>query len=359
MKVKYIVKGNKIGNIAIATKSSREFRCDFLNPEIVKTVNTNIRSHTAQRVLFFFKYGCKNLKRNVQKSDQQRIDDIQARLDQIAIEAVNEGIIATIGDVLVPGWSVLSLPNEIEVEVETPTIEEPVKVNPMESIKKVLGRLIDFFSEFDFEPNFRFVNTLCLSQSPVDYVTNYFTLSDNNFLASIKEKMKSYEFKSIIEDMKEITPTTVINKHLKIYYGSQGTGKTTMAMGEANDNCMVCHSAMLPSDLLEDFDFEQGNATFKPSALYRAIEEGKKIVLDELNLLPFESVRFLQSILDGKKCFEYKGRTVNIHDDFQIIGTMNLTVNGGTYALPEPLIDRAADLKQFKLTADMLASALV
>lgn len=228
----------------------------------------------------------------------------------------------------------------------------------------VVQHLIDFFSEFYFEPNFRFVNTLALlnKQDTIDakqYVENYFELSDSEFLSSIVEKLCSLEFDVLLKDLKEFSPSTKINKRFKLYYGSQGTGKTTEALKEADGLCMICHSAMLPSDLMEDFKFDDGKAGFNPSILWRAMEEGRKICLDEINLLPFESLRFLQSILDGKEEFTYKGVVVKIKEGFQIIGTMNLVVNGSVYSLPEPLIDRAEELKKFKLTASDLSRALV
>ena len=130
-------------------------------------------------------------------------------------------------------------------------------------------------------------------------------------------------------------------------------------MLEAENNCMTCHSAMLPSDLMEDFKFVDGKAEFVPSALQIAMTEGKKIVLDEINLLPFESLRFLQTILDGKTEFIYKGKTVKIVDGFKIIGTMNLVVNGCTYGLPEPLVDRAEELRKYSLTAKNLVGAII
>lgn len=116
---------------------------------------------------------------------------------------------------------------------------------------------------------------------------------------------------------------------------------------------------MLPQDLMEDFQFIDGKAHFTPSALQNAIVNGKTITLDEINLLPFESLRFLQSILDNKTEFEYKGSVIKITEGFKIIGTMNLIVNGAVYALLEPLIDRAANLKEYKLTADSLMNALI
>lgn len=225
-------------------------------------------------------------------------------------------------------------------------------------------KMIDFFKEFAFSPNFRFMNTFTrmLNKNVNEgkqYIANYFKLVDNSYTNAIIDKMSSSEFHDICNILTSAHPSTKINNRFKLYYGCQGTGKTTEAMKETNNNVMICHSAMLPSDLMEDFNFNNGKAEFTPSALCKAMTEGKKIVLDEFNLLPFESLRFLQSILDNKQSFEYKGHTINIKDGFEIIGTMNLQVNGMIYALPEPLVDRAEELKEFTLTADNLVSAII
>lgn len=232
------------------------------------------------------------------------------------------------------------------------------------ALESTLQKLIDFFSEFSFEPNYRFVNTFAYAcQSSIDtaknYVARYFELTDSQFMTSIVEKMKSTEFKEICVAFSTTAPTHKVNSRFKLYYGSAGTGKTTSAMLEAENNCMTCHSAMLPADLMEDFKFVDGKAEFVPSALQIAMTEGKKIVLDEINLLPFESLRFLQTILDGKTEFIYKGKTVKIVDGFKIIGTMNLVVNGCTYSLPEPLVDRAEELRKYSLTAKNLVGAII
>ena len=171
--------------------------------------------------------------------------------------------------------------------------------------------------------------------------------------------MNSTEFDMICSNLSKVKPNKKINNRFELFYGSQGTGKTTYAMEQSNNNVMVCHSAMLPSDLMEDFKFIDGKPNFKPSALQNAMINGEKIVLDEINLLPFESLRFLQSILDGKKQFIYKGNTLEIKDGFKIIGTMNLSVNGTIYALPEPLVDRCENIKKYNLTAEQLLGAIL
>jgi hypothetical protein len=227
-----------------------------------------------------------------------------------------------------------------------------------------LENLMKFFTEFQFEPNFRFVNSLSLALSisrekATNYICNYFELIDSPYAREICEKVKSAEFKEILANLGVLTPTKTVNNRFKLYYGSQGTGKTTKAMVETNGRCMVCNNSMLPSDLMEDFVFDNGQATFKPSALWRSMVDGTPIVLDEINLLPFDSLRFLQTILDGKTEFLYKGNTVKIADGFKIIGTMNLTVNGMTYGLPEPLVDRAEDMQKFTLSAKDLLKAII
>lgn len=253
----------------------------------------------------------------------------------------------------------IKLDDDLYYEKKTTNDE---KISDINIKKRVAKNLIDFFSEFSFEPNYRFVNTLfwqIKNNTATQYIANYFSLSDNQNCNAIIEKIKCDEFKLILDDIKQINCEKIINSRLKIYYGSQGTGKTTKAMEETNGVCMVCHSAMLPSDLMEDFKFENGNPSFNQSALQLAMINGTKITLDEINLLPYESLRFLQSILDGKSEFIYKGKTVKIEDGFQIIGTMNLVVNGCTFSLPEPLIDRASDLQKYTLDADALVGAFI
>ena len=251
-------------------------------------------------------------------------------------------------------------PNTEGADPLVPTTEEEKK----SAMVNGLQALTNFFSEFDFEPNFRFVNTLALAltkstKSAIEYVKDYFALTDNAYTAEVNDKMKSDEFKSILQTLSLVPPTKQINNRLKIYYGSQGTGKTTLAQSETEQRCIVCNSAMLPSDLMEDFVFNDGKATFEHSILWDCMEEGKAITFDEINLLPFDSLRFLQTILDGKKEFIYKGNTVHIADGFKIIGTMNLSVNGMVYNLPEPLVDRSEELRKFTLSAEDLLSAIV
>lgn len=230
-----------------------------------------------------------------------------------------------------------------------------------ETVKNVMQEIINFFSEFQFTPSFRFVNTLChkcVKGVAPAYITNYFRLIDSPYAAEIEAKIASPEFKYIIKTLSTVDIKKTVNNRLKIFFGPQGTGKTTAALRETDNLTLVCNSSILPADLMEDFAFDDGKATFHPSILARCMEEGKPIVLDEINLLPYDTLRFLQGILDDKKEINYKGHTVHINDGFKIIGTMNLTVNGVTYGLPEPLADRCFGIDEYLISADQLMSAI-
>lgn len=236
---------------------------------------------------------------------------------------------------------------------------------PEEKIEGVIQKLMDFFSEFSFEPNFRFVNTVWhLAQTSMnrakDYIICYFSLMDNQYLNELTPKLKSREFEQLLRDMTTLgAPTHKVNNRFKVYYGSAGTGKTTLAMKETDNRCVVCNNAMLPSDIMEDFVFAEGKPTFKKSMVWECMEKGLPIVLDEINLLPFDSLRFLQGILDGKSEFDYKGNIVKIAEGFKIIGTMNLAIGGMVYGLPEPLVDRTEDIQKFTLSAKSLMGAVL
>lgn len=240
----------------------------------------------------------------------------------------------------------------------------PAAPDPKEILLDGIQRLMDFFTEFSFTPSFRFANTFsfmaCQSKAAaVEYVRNYFALMDSSYIREVTEKVKSAEFKKIVDDIAQYgAPASHINNRFKIYFGPAGTGKTTIAQEESENRCIVCNSSMLPSDLMEDFVFTDGNPDFNPSLLWDCMEQGKTIVLDEINLLPFDSLRFLQGIVDGKTEFYYKNRPVHIHEGFQIIGTMNLSLGGMVYGLPEPLVDRCSSAKEFTLSAKQLAKAI-
>lgn len=228
---------------------------------------------------------------------------------------------------------------------------------PAEDSNAIFSDFLNFFNDFNFTPSYRFLNTLVNLKNEA-YIGNYFALMNSPYTDEVRAKVTSVEFQELEKKFFSMTPTKKINNRFSIYFGTQGTGKTTRALEETNNCCVICNSSMSPAEIMEDFVFDEGKPTFQWSEFARAMMEGRPITLDEINLLPFETLRFLQGLLDNKPSFMYKGREVRIKDGFRIIGTMNLVVNGCTFGLPEPLVDRCSEIREFKMMPDFLAGAI-
>ena len=229
------------------------------------------------------------------------------------------------------------------------------------ALEKAIHDLRQFFVEFQFSPNARFINTFALRcvesfDAGRRYAANYFKLIDSPFAQAIEDKMKSPEFNSIMGIFSLNKPSRVINTRLKVYFGEPGSGKTTKAMKEANNLCVICKGDTQPEQLLQDFDFDRGQPGFMSSAFSKAIKEGKTIVLDEFNSLPLYIQKLLQGILDNKPSFEFKGETVQIHPNFNVIATMNLFIQGAAMSLPEAIVDRCSDIVEFEPSDKDLAA---
>lgn len=223
----------------------------------------------------------------------------------------------------------------------------------------IIQQFKNFFTEFGVDVGARFLNTFChcAKSKKRAYVINYFMTQDHPNADVIKDKTKSREFKDLCDQLTVDDKVPFINKRLKILYGPAGTGKTTKACQEAT-KVIVCASDMMPKNVMTTFKFTDGHPEFVPSELWLAIENGETILMDEFNMLPFETLRFLQGILDGKEEFNYEGHTLKIHPDFKIIATMNLDVQGQRFGLPEPLVDRAYEITEMTMTPEMLLQAI-
>ena len=94
--------------------------------------------------------------------------------------------------------------DNISADLKTMSKNDMDKID-LERKKKIatdaMQKLINFFSEYNFTPSFRFVNSFVLSKDPITYVNNYFEVQDHPCKKEIKEKTKSPEFKEIVKSL--------------------------------------------------------------------------------------------------------------------------------------------------------------
>lgn len=243
--------------------------------------------------------------------------------------------------------------------------EKPAKVD----LRGLVERWFKFFSEFRFKPQPRFMNSVARqpnAEAVAAYVVGYFELTNNSFADDVREKVKSREFSEIVADTLTIKPDRKVNQRLEVYYGEPGGGKTTTAICNNPDaKVVLCHASMTPDELFRGFDFEEekdkdGNVTgshpvFKGCALREAMEQGKVVILDEINLLSEDCRRALQAVTDAKAEVTINNDTIKIKDGFKVIGTMNLNVGDMVFPLPEALVDRAEVIKRFEMDPALVA----
>lgn len=238
---------------------------------------------------------------------------------------------------------------------------EKYKSDELEFMEDAVNKYTKFIMDFDMEASIRNINCFAYAckrgaSEAKNYVINRVKLTGGNSDFASK-KVQSQEFRDIVNRFRVFELNgKVINKRLKIYFGAPGSGKTTEALKEANNNCIICNSSMLPCDLIEDFKLSDGKGNLAPSPLRYAMENGLKVVLDEIGTLSLDCLRFLQGITDNKQSFNYKGDIIEIKDGFEIIGTMNLFINGVSYPLTDALVDRCEfdGLKEFHLSSKKL-----
>ena len=249
-------------------------------------------------------------------------------------------------------------------ENRTPAAEPAAAPAPAPAVDKAkLARIADgwrkFLSEFQFTPQARFLNSVAAFAKPAEakeYVKSTFALVNSPYAADVAAKLDSAEARNLLKETVSVPISKRINKRLAIWYGEPGSGKTSTAILENPEaEVVICNAGTTPDELFRGFTFEDGKPAFRPCALRSAMENGKTVILDEINLLSTECLRALQTVTDGKDAVNINGERIEVRDGFRVVGTMNLNVGDQVFPLPPPLVDRAAELRKFELSAEKLA----
>lgn len=240
--------------------------------------------------------------------------------------------------------NVTSDSNTIDRYTENVTkTENQIKQEVMEGIEELQNTML----QFDTAVTPRMVSTMLHHSNPESYLYGYLKLTGRE-CDDFMKKTQSQEWRRMMNKLKSANPKR-INKRLAIYFGPPGGGKTTAALREAGKKIGM-HKDMTAKELMFDFTFKDGEAQFSKSVFAQAMENGEAIVCDEMNLASNTLLQFMQSVLDNSKSIFMDGQELVIKEGFKVIGTMNDVVSGVDRILPEPIIDRALDIRYFELT---------
>lgn len=254
---------------------------------------------------------------------------------------------------------------EEETPAEPVKSEEPVKETPkaeekpavvltkaeIKARKDLSVKLENFVQDFGYEIDPRMKDTL-LYQAPADmenYIKNCAKLIgiDDSLINFGSEKFKSPEWDEMKDSLVKINHRhEKINKKLSIYFGPAGTGKTTTALKE-NPGAVkaIANANDKPSELFTTYNPTTNR--YEKTELSKAMEQGKAYILDEGNLLPVQCWQRLQGVLDNSNEITDRGIVIKINPNFKMVTTMNLITNCGKRPLPNPIVSRAAVIREF------------
>lgn len=152
---------------------------------------------------------------------------------------------------------------------------------------------------------------------------------------NFKAQFKNQEFNTIYEDLQKLQAWTkeenfnlkYINERFLIYAGGAGTGKTYKATHEnPKADVIIATADFSPSELLTKIN--PIKMCYELTALGKAMQEGKIIIIDEFNDYNRATINALKTILDCSVVRVHDSNSnldIDIKEGFKIIATMNYT----------------------------------
>lgn len=131
--------------------------------------------------------------------------------------------------------------------------------------------------------------------------------------------------KSLLENFFSSFDDTKNKKRLFILMGETGVGKSYLIEKRYPEIITyACNSSLDPYSLCYNLADKDGSG-LKPyeSPFLKAVKHGGKVLLDEGNELPRDTLMLIQGLTDEKKSIVIGDELVNIHPEFRIIMTAN------------------------------------
>ncbi len=106
------------------------------------------------------------------------------------------------------------------------------------------------------------------------------------------------------------TRTNNLGRHLIVYYGPVGSGKSYTAEMEypAAQKITVIKTSMTPAELLD-------------GGLREAMESGEAVIIEGVNYLSESCLNFLLKVCDGRTEYQEDGLNIKIEDNFKVVAT--------------------------------------
>lgn len=163
------------------------------------------------------------------------------------------------------------------------------------------------------------------SSDELEQLADLITEANNNeiYIHDLEKRQKRVkvdaleQFFSAIDDPKS-------KERLYILLGETGVGKSYLIEQRYPDVPQyACNQALDPYSLCYHMDDKGDGLKPYETPFLKAVKEGGKVFLDEMNELPHDTLMLIQGITDEKKSMVIGNENVDIHTDFKLIAAMN------------------------------------
>ena len=129
-----------------------------------------------------------------------------------------------------------------------------------------------------------------------------------------------------------------------LLYGPPGTGKTSVGMSSTGSEkskarSITLHEEYSPAEMIGMYVPEGQKFVFQDGPALLAMQEGCRLILNEIDHASIAAMSILLQILDDQEVLTVEtpdGRTIKPQPGFSVIATMN----GNPNMLPTPILDR-------------------
>ena len=211
----------------------------------------------------------------------------------------------------------------------------------------------------------------------IEKILSYETALDNKELKELLEDLRSAhrtetDIKVIFREKERLAgkanqlekffqafENRLTKERLFILLGETGVGKTWITEKRYPDMVTyACNSSLDPYSLCYSLENINGVLTPVETPFLRTVRDGGRVKLDEINLLPNDSLMLVQGLTDEKESIVVGSEVIKISPDFKILATMNPPSETDTRAsLGDALLGRAVGYT-LELTDDIIMDRL-
>ena len=241
-------------------------------------------------------------------------------------------VLTTNDFIAIAGTAAFKRANDIVRANSAKTGEPIVEISIYSAYQEVVDQIIEYYETDNVEKLKEIISDLRASLK-----------TETDIKVIFRERERMAVKTSQLDNFFKAFENRLTKERLFILLGETGVGKTWITEKRYPDMVTyACNSSLDPYSLCYSLENINGVLTPRETPFLQMLKTGGKVKLDEINLLPHDSLMFIQGITDEKENVVVGSETIKISPEFKILATMNPPSETDTRAsLGDALLGRA------------------